>query len=367
MSAVAGRNLSIVRISAFWKDSEGFSVDRILWITEVVWILAWLMPIHLILGASLPISPRLARKSGMCQMRGGGSIMFFVLIFDGWWSMRMGSFVGGPILVGQMALLQAAFLVLYGAYDVLSGIREQNGPISVSLSPYLIGITLPVELLLAGIVVASAANGKVPTDKYIEITVLGVNAGLLFSLYVLGGLLARLVRPNGKTYRLAYAGSILILLCGALRVYFLIRPASHSALWLQYIAAAGVLLAVLFHYSTAGPALRELIHRSRNGQRETPFELRKVETRKRSAIAVSIMVLFIVAAGILMLESVRSDEQMIEATYLAQQQKIAKSMAVNVGSLTSDLIHELKTVSEMHGVRRGQMPGMRPDFFRAPS
>ncbi len=357
--------LSFVEFKAFWKDFEGFFMDKILWITSFVWIFAWLTPIYLLLSASLPLWPRLRRKSGIWQLLGGGSIMFFVLVFEGWWSIRMGDFASQPVLIAQIAFFLAAILVVYGAYDILSGIREQDGPISGSLSPYFISVMSPVVLLLAGIVAGFAANGKTPTDQYIDVLALGLNAGLLVSLYVMGGLITGLVRPTGKGHRLAYLGSVLILFDSTLKIYLLIRADSHFALWPQYFACLGVLLAALFLYLTASPAVREVILRVQNGQPEAPFERRKVETRKRSVIMFSFMVLFLVAAGILMLESVRSDEEIIEATYLAQQQKIARSMAVNVGSLTSDLIDELEAVSEMPGVQREDISEMRHDFSRS--
>ena len=340
-------------------------MNETLWVGSILQFLAWITPIFLLSRVAFSLSPRFEKGFGIWQLFSAGGLVFLSVLFNTWWFLKLGRFSDMFVLAWHFVLLLAMFLVVSGGYVLLLRQKENEKALDRKVGKSTFAVFELVTVLMVTATVLYSIIKSISLYSFIDILAYNLGAGLLGSLYIVLGLFTRSVnvRKNNTRHYFAYIASIPIFIDGFLRSYILSNNAPASFVGeSRFISSIAIGLSALLLYWSINSTARDLVLKIKGNFPEASFEHRKAGMQKRFAIAFSFMILFFGAAGILMLESMRSDEKIIETTYLEQQEKVAKSVTSNLSSLAEQLVGVVQNLADQPAVQRIEVPQMKKLF-----
>jgi len=340
-------------------------MNETLWVGSILQFLAWITPIFLLSRVAFSLSPRFEKGFGIWQLFSAGGLVFLSVLFNTWWFLKLGRFSDMFVLAWHFVLLLAMFLVVSGGYVLLLRQKENEKALDRKVGKSTFAVFELVTVLMVTATVLYSIIKSISLYSFIDILAYNLGAGLLGSLYIVLGLFTRSVnvRKNNTRHYFAYIASVPIFIDSFLRSYILSNNAPASFVGeSRFISSIAIGLSALLLYWSINSTARDLVLKIKGNFPEASFEHRKAGMQKRFAIAFSFMILFFGAAGILMLESMRSDEKIIETTYLEQQEKVAKSVTSNLSSLAEQLVGVVQNLADQPAVQRIEVPQMKKLF-----
>ncbi len=336
-------------------------MNETLWVGSLLLFVAWLAPLLLLLRISFSLSPRFEQNFGLWQLAAAIGLAFLPVIFIGWWYVRLGSLAEWFSLFLHIVFFIAAVVGILAGRVIQHRLEEFGQIPKQRVGRHYLTLVLAIGILMTSIALLYSNIAPANTGVLIDNVIYSLGIGLFSSLYIIIGFCTRLLRGDrgGHRQHFAYVSSVTVLAYAVLRMHYLWH--NGQSVWLSQvrpIVTAVMGLSAALTYLSASPVANELILRTRKGWPEAPFERRKALIQKRFVIVFLFLVIFSGIAGILMLEKIRSDERIIEAAYLDQQQRVAESAAANVGRLANelfDVLHQLAGQPSVVGMKSKEM------------
>ncbi|MGC9092190.1 MAG: PAS domain S-box protein [Bacteroidota bacterium] len=341
-------------------------MNALLFIGSAFQFFGWIAPIVVLLALSYTLSVRLRTRTGSGQFFIGGAILSLTLLFDTWWFVKLGRFsevlrIGTDLamLIGIIIAFGGAFVLTMNAKLFFRGEFQQWKAQRYSLA--FLGAAIVFTITYS-----TLKDGG--SETVAELLLYNSGVGLLSGLYCYSGLaLSQGTSFHRRVISLsAFLTPILISADPILRTYaFLNHLTPDNLIPLRFIAAIGMGLAALLYAVAAAIFFRSIYPTLLKELPESPLARYKQTIRKRFLLVFILSILLVGSVGIIILESLQTSQESVQRTYLAEQERLAQSVAANFESLTETLIGELRGLSQHRSVQEARKDSLRILFRTA--
>lgn len=316
----------------------------------------WFLPLGLMIALATHANIRRDHPVGMKRVIGGGALVMGVLAASSFWLGITGRPSTELHLIAHTLTIGGLFLLLLGAKESLS--EWLNVPHALRIIVATVLVALVVALFNDFFLF------RFGSELVVDGALNAVILGLLASLYILFGvILLQAHKPVWVSILCFVAGALTLLailphsfVTGRVGVEWVVPP---HLLRGGLITVAGLVILGVYHATVS-----DLFPEQKKPERDKLMVSTKLLLHQRIAYLVGAGLVAIGAGAVLMSEIVRSSSESVEHTYLADQQRVAQSVAVNVEALTEEIRRVLEELAKQPAVQGFEQSQMRRHFER---
>ncbi len=335
-------------------------------IPAILLLLSWLVPVTLLLLIGYSASTNIGSRHGSGWTITGGVLISLSSLLYMWYITKFGHSVEIVRHSYYGILIIAALAVFTGGARLLEKL-EKRWPDHFHLHPRKLRWMM-YGMMIMGVTLATIVYSLlygVSAPRFMNYLLFNVSSSFLACLYaafafVIYGFYSKSIRRYSF---IPCIGLLFILGDAFFRTYSIETEMSLSQIMIgRMILNGGIAVAAIALVVVIGHVLKMLGSTMLQNPFETPVQRSKKLVQCRMLVAILITVLATTASGVLILESVRTNEENIEETYLTQQQNVAENVAANLRSLLGSMIETLSGMAQKPSVQMIKKDSLRQEF-----